>query len=107
MRVQFPPVTPARVVKLADTLDLGSSASQREGSSPSSGTNAQEYVNFVHNVLNMHNNFTYMNKEKQLQELKEKASKFDEVPLALKLQIAKLQNELYPDNDEDCLMCGS
>ena len=49
-----------------------------------------------------------MDQEKRLKELRETASKMKEIPLGLKISISKLENELYPDNDDkDCLMCGS
>ena len=47
-------------------------------------------------------------KEQRLKDLKAAASKLKEVPLGMKMTISRLQNELYPDDDDkDCLMCGS
>lgn len=47
-----------------------------------------------------------MEQEQRLKELKEQASKLSNVPLGLKISIAKLEAELNPEEDGDCIMCS-
>jgi hypothetical protein len=47
-----------------------------------------------------------LEKEQRLKELKKQASKYDNVPLGLKINIAKLEAELNPEEDGDCIMCS-
>lgn len=48
-----------------------------------------------------------MDKLQRLKDLQAQTAKMKEVPLGLKISISKLQAELNPEEDGDCLMCGS
>lgn len=48
-----------------------------------------------------------MTNQERLEQLQAQAASMKEVPLGLKISISKLQNELNPEEDGDCLMCGS
>ena len=48
-----------------------------------------------------------MEDKERLAILKEQAKKFNgDVPFGLKISIARLENQLNPEEDEDCIMCS-
>lgn len=42
----------------------------------------------------------------RLEQLRAQAASMKEIPLGLKLSIAKLENEINPEEDDGCIMCS-
>lgn len=47
-----------------------------------------------------------MSNTQRLKELKAQAASMEKVPLGLSISIAKLESEINPEEDENCIMCS-